>query len=77
MTDNQIMTYSAVGFAVFSLWWITRKPADAVSASQPAQAQRDAGLQAFLADQDQQAVDMTNWDYFNTTYLANYFKALP
>lgn len=46
MTTNQLMTYGAVGFAAFAIYYITRTPGKTL-ASQPGQQQRDATLTRF------------------------------
>jgi hypothetical protein len=42
MTTNQLMTWGAIGFAAFALYYITRKPKP--NTTQPGQQQRDAAL---------------------------------
>lgn len=50
MTSNQLMTIGAVGFAGFALFYITRTPGKTL-ANQPAQQQRDSGLQQWIDTQ--------------------------
>lgn len=52
MTQNDLMTAGAVGFALFAVLYLKKQagaPVAAVSA-QPAQRQRDAGLTLFLGN---------------------------
>ena len=51
--NDKLATYAAFGFAAFALWWITRTPSGSAS-TQPAQQQRDAGLQAWYDSLSQQ-----------------------
>jgi hypothetical protein len=44
INTNSIVTAGAFAFAGFAVWYITRKPQGEL-AKQPAQADRDAGLQ--------------------------------
>lgn len=62
MTTNQAMTAGAVAFAAFALWYITRKPGQALSV-QPGQAQRDAGLAAFVNQLREQAAEIEGTSY--------------
>lgn len=48
MNTNKLMTGAAVAFAAFALYQFTKKPQGTLLASQPAQQQRDAGLQAWM-----------------------------
>lgn len=52
-----LMNVGAVCFAGFALWWITRKPAGALSA-QPGQQQRDSALTGHLDTINQQWSDL-------------------
>lgn len=59
MTQNQALTYGAVAFAAFTLFYVfKRTPAQAIAA-QPGQQQRDAGLSAWLAGINQQMASVT------------------
>lgn len=62
MTTNKLMTWGAIAFAGFAIYWITRKPGGQVHA-QPGQAQRDAGLQAFQDLYAQQAREIEATSY--------------
>lgn len=62
ISTNKLMTWGAIGFAGFALYWITRKPGGQVHA-QPGQAQRDAGLQAFHDTYDQQRREIEDTSY--------------
>lgn len=44
MTLNKAMTYGSIAFALFALVYITRSRPSGRVATQPGQAQRDAGL---------------------------------
>ena len=46
MNTNELTTAAAIGFAGFAVWYITRKPGNQL-ATQPGQAARDTGLQAW------------------------------
>lgn len=48
MNTNQLMTGAAVGLAAFALYQFTKRPGGAILATQPAQQQRDAGLQSWF-----------------------------
>lgn len=58
MNKDQLMTWGAVAFAGFALYYITRKkqPGTEVSA-QPAQRDRDTGLMDWLSLLNQQKSD--------------------
>lgn len=73
MTQNNLITAAAVGFAGFALWYITRTPGNSVAASK-AQAQRDAALQTF---NDQTSGNYADW-YSSQSAVAsgNYMKFL-
>lgn len=47
MTQNQLMTAGAIGFAAFALLYVFKSPAKVVAAT-PAQQQRDAGLSQWI-----------------------------
>lgn len=71
MTQNQLMTAGAVAFAGFALWWINRgtRAQGAAIATQPAQQQRDSGLQAWFDHFDKQAAELSKGiDYSLSTY---------
>lgn len=52
MTQNEALTYGAVAFAAFTLFYVFRKTPSKAVAAQPGQQQRDAGLADWLAIQD-------------------------
>jgi hypothetical protein len=59
MTQNQALTYGAVAFAAFTLFYVFKKtPAKAI-ATQPGQQQRDADLSAWLGVMDQQLASVS------------------
>jgi hypothetical protein len=47
MTQTQLLTGGAIGFAVFALWYAVRPSQQAVATS-PAQQQRDIGLTSWF-----------------------------
>lgn len=61
MTQNQALTYGAVAFAAFTLFYVFKKTPSKAVATQPGQQQRDAGLMDWhqlLQDQyDSMSVD--------------------
>ncbi|HWI12107.1 MAG TPA: hypothetical protein VNU48_12315 [Burkholderiaceae bacterium] len=73
MNSNNLMTVGAVGFAGFALWWITRKPGGAVT-TQPAQQQRDIGLNSWNDLLTGQAALGTSAGFYSADQLANLFK---
>jgi hypothetical protein len=74
MNSNQLMTAGAIGFAGFALWWITRKPGNTPTAAQPAQAQRDIGLQAFYDLHDAQSLEWNQASALNKQHLSDFFN---
>lgn len=57
MTQDQILTAGAVGFALFAVLYVKKQAGAPVAAisNQPAQRQRDAGLASWLGTWDGQA----------------------
>lgn len=62
MTTNKALTYGAVAFAAFAVWWITRTPGKAV-AMQPGQQQRDMGLANWVGLLDAQSHEIYDRAY--------------
>lgn len=58
MTQNQLMTWGAIGFAAFAVAYIARKPQAGAISNQPGQQQRDAALADWNAQQAGQWVEL-------------------
>lgn len=69
MTQNEMLTYGTVAFAVFTLFYVFKKtPTATAVATQPGQQQRDAHLADFLTQWGGQGQDLTlqaNMSHYN------------
>lgn len=60
MTQNEALTYGAVAFAAFTLFYVFKKtPTKTAVSTQPGQQQRDAHLTDFMGVWDQQTAGLT------------------
>jgi hypothetical protein len=66
MTLNQAMTVGAIGFAVFAVYFVTRKNVNDSAATQPGQVQRDAGLSLWNDQLNGQAASIVDaaWGHY-------------
>jgi hypothetical protein len=60
MTQNQLLTGGAIGFAAFALWYILRQPGGGAIASQPGQQQRDLALIGWFQNLSEQENAIAN-----------------
>ncbi|HWP19777.1 MAG TPA: hypothetical protein VNO84_11660 [Burkholderiaceae bacterium] len=58
MTSNQMLTFGAIAFAGFALWWINREPGAALP-TQPRQLQQDLALRNWF--------DLLGWQEVETS----------
>lgn len=70
MTQNQIMTIGAIGFAAFALLYVFKTPGKTVAAT-PAQQQRDAGLGQWIDVLNNQQVTLDGGKGQATQNLVN------